>query len=179
MSWSRLRHGPRAALLAVVLIIGLAGCGFEPLHGQNTASSADALEAVRINVIADRVGQQLRNRLLQLMQPRANDTRPAWNLRVELNESISTVLVEESSFGTRGDLKMTAIYRLVPVTGNMAAARNGRSFSVASFNIRDADLEYANLIAERDAREKAVRLLADDIKRQVALWLRQADNAGS
>ncbi len=165
-----------AALLMVAGVSALGGCGFEPLHGRQSASSAAEMATVRIAIIEDRVGQQLRNRLLQRMQPRGGSDNPKWSLSVTLSESIDEVLVEESSFGTRANLRLTASFQLQSTDygDGISASRSGSTRSIASYNILDSEFEYANLIAERDARERALDQLASDITRQVSLWLRDA-----
>ena len=62
MWWSR------ALLLFAVLALGPTGCGFRPMYGvpSGPASSVDAnLAAIRVGPIKDRIGQQLRNALVQ------------------------------------------------------------------------------------------------------------------
>jgi len=169
-------------LLACVVLCGaLAGCGFEPLHGKNSASSAAALESVRVSVIRDRAGQQLRNRLQQLLSPRGSRADAHWQLKVNLQESIQEILIEESALATRAAIRITAQYslsQLGTVGGEKAFSRSGESRSVGSYNILDAEFEYVNVVAERDARERALQLLANEIKRRVSIWLREAADAG-
>ncbi|MCM0018613.1 MAG: hypothetical protein NBV67_01330, partial [Tagaea sp.] len=63
----------------------LAGCGFEPLHRATArGSAADSLAAIRIDPIADRSGQILRNYLLDRLSPRGTPARPDYVLRVRL-----------------------------------------------------------------------------------------------
>lgn len=169
-----------ALAVCAAVVASLSGCGFEPLHGKRSAASAAALETVDVSVIEDREGQLLRNRLQQLLAPRGSAERN-WQLKVKLSESIERILVKESSFATRANIQISASYVMkqrLSGSGAEPFSRSGVSRSVGSYNIRDAEFEYANVIAERDAREKALQLLADDIKRRVSLWLREAAEAG-
>ncbi|MCM0018644.1 MAG: hypothetical protein NBV67_01485, partial [Tagaea sp.] len=79
------RPSRRALSAALAAAFVLAGCGFEPLH-RTTArgSAADSLAAIRIDPIADRSGQILRNYLLDRLSPRGTPARPDYVLRVRL-----------------------------------------------------------------------------------------------
>jgi LPS-assembly lipoprotein len=129
-----------AAVLAFA-VAGLAGCGFRPLYGDVAgAVTAEELAAVDINLIANREGQIVRNRLLTRMQPRGPVLPARYQLDVDLRESRMGLAVQSVS-------------------------------SYASYDTLTA--EYATLSAERDARERALRDLADRIATLVALYLQR------
>ena len=58
----------KVKLLVLALALGLAGCQFEPLHGSRSASgTATGLGHVGVASVDNRVAQQVRNRLLFLL----------------------------------------------------------------------------------------------------------------
>ena len=153
-------------------IMAVAACGFEPLHKQGTASGAAQLSGIEVAPIEDRIGQLLRNELRGYLTPRGTSGLPQWELQVSLEESIAEVLLEETSFATRADLRVTATFRLISLVDEEISSPSASASETGSYNILQASSEYANLVSERDTREKAVRLVARDIVRQVSVWLR-------
>jgi len=176
------------------VLTGLAlwGCGFEPLYGKRNARDVIAEFAyVQVAPIDDRVGQQLRNELLQRLYAGGRAPAVKYRLTATLTESTSSLAVKKSSLATRANLKMTASYSLAwvgplherPARSPLLKKADGdpqltdldegalltRSDAVTvSYNILDS--EFATLMAERDARERAVRSLSEDIRIQLAVY---------
>ena len=65
----RASRGYAFAVAGAALMV-VAGCGFQPIHGERSAASSADLANFDIALIADRTGQMMRNELLQQMQPR-------------------------------------------------------------------------------------------------------------
>lgn len=167
--WSS--RGIVIALLAVVL----AGCGFRPMYAP--AGDRNVLEdfaGIEIGVIEDRVGQQLRNELLDLLTPRGRPSIPRYVLGVELRERITSFAVQRSGLATRSDLQLSARYSLADVaTGKLVLARD--TSVISSYNLLDSD--YATLAAQEFARTRAVKQLAQDIRTRIALYFGRKDAA--
>lgn len=154
-------------LLAVTL---LAACGFQPLYktGGPGPGAGATFETIEVRPIADRVGQELRNHLFDVLTPRGQPVNPAWYLDVTLSESIEHIAVEQTSFSTRANLQLSARYELTSAAENGEEMHEGSVSVVSSYNILDS--EYATLAAKRDARSRAVVNLSNDIRRQLAVW---------
>lgn len=162
--------------LVLVLLFALQACGFQPLYQQGSAnmSAGSQFESILVRPIADRVGQELRNRLYDALTPAGQPADPLWELDVTLTESIQKIAVEQTSFSTRANLRLTATYSLNSLGGDSGSDDNRVTHShsvsaISSYNILDS--EYATLVAERDARSRAVQVLSADIRRQLAIWL--------
>jgi LPS-assembly lipoprotein len=163
MWWSR--------ALAVIVAAGLlAACGFQPLYGGGKRGpAATELASIRIESIADRSGQILRNHLLDRLNPQGRPAHPAYVLRITLTDSSSGVAVRKSEFPTRTSLRVSASYHL-------ARADTGQSvFSASSaieggYNILNS--EFATLAAEQDVRERVLREVALDIEARLAAFFR-------
>lgn len=157
------------AFLAVVL----AGCGFRPMYAP--AGNTNVLKdfaGIEIGVIEDRVGQQLRNELLDLLTPHGRPAIPRYVLNVELRESITSFAVERSGLATRSDLQLNARYSLADVaTGKLVIAQD--SSAISSYNLLDSD--YATLAAQEFARTRAVQQLAQEIRTRIAVYFRRKD----
>jgi len=163
--------------LLFLALFGVAGCGFHPLYGDNSAASSVDLSRVRIAAIQDqydptgnvvstaRSGQQLRNYLLDHVTPRGRAAAAMYELQVTLRESRTTLGIRSDESATRGTLTMTARYSLVRLD-NRAVMMNSATRSDVSYNIlRD---EFATLSAENDARRRATREIGDTISLDVA-----------
>ncbi len=163
MSWSR-------AVIVVALLIALQACGFQPLYQRDQAglSAGNAFEGIRVRPIADRAGQELRNHLYDALTPKGPPVNPAWVLSVTLTESIEKISVEQTSFSTRANLKLNGAYSLMPFGESDDIGHTGSVDVISSYNILDS--EYATLIAERDARSRAVAIMSNDMRRQLAIW---------
>jgi LPS-assembly lipoprotein len=168
MSWCK-------AFAAVTVAAMLAACGFTPIHGGTRGPAVRAeLASVRIDPIEERVGQMLRNHLLDSMNPSGAPARPLYRLIVLLSEGKEELAVQRSEFATRANLRLNATYRLVRVSDG-AQVYIGASNLIASYNILSND--YATLAAEGDARARASRELSDDITQRVAAFFRQQAEA--
>ena len=159
MSWSSL---PRSLIAAVALAGLLTGCGFRPLYQQDSSSASVAqFSQILIAQPEDRVSQQLRNHLLDMLTPRGAPDRPLYLLDYRITESVGSVFVTRSEEITRNNLQLTVSYYLRDYqTGQPVFSMSVTSQS--SYNVTQAD--YANLISEKNARERALRDAAEQIR---------------
>ena len=170
MSWSR-RRVCRAGTgaLAVVGLGSAAGCGFQPLYSQpeaDTTVSTD-LAAVRIEPLRDRVGQRMHNFLRDRLNPQGQPVAPSYRLQVELSETLSELGVRRDETATRANLRMEASFALRTYGGDQPLFA-GRATSTTSYDILDNP--FATTVSEGDARERALRELADDIQTRLAVY---------
>jgi len=158
-------------IVAAGLLLTVQACGFQPLYQQGLAptSAGSQLNTILVNPIADRVGQDLRNHLYDALTPNGQPSTPKWELSVTLIESIQKIAVLQTSFSTRANLNLTASFALSFVGGGEQTNHSGTATAISGYNILDS--EYATLVAERDARSRAVQVLSVDIRRQLAIWL--------
>lgn len=172
MWWSR-----RALVLTLagLVLAGLPGCGFRPLYGTTDGVAlSETLSQVEIGPIKDRLGQQVRNALLDRVSPSGHRGALLYRLDTLVSESISSLAFEKSADATRADLQLYASYSLADVkTG--AVIMNNSSQAIASFNILNS--EFATLMAENGARNRAVQQLAEDIRLKVAVFLKNRHSA--
>ncbi len=170
MSWSR-RAVCRLGLGvgATVALGGLAGCGFQPLHGQadNGSSVTADLSSVRVEPLRDRVGQQMHNFLRDRLNPRGQPVSPSYRLRVQLTEIVSETGVRRDETATRANLRINADFSLFDFGGGEALFA-GSSSSTTSYDILENP--FATTVSEEDARERALREVADDIQTRLSIY---------
>ena len=165
MSWSSVIS---RILIAVTGSAALAGCGFQPLHSQTSGASAAGLAEIRIVPIADRIGQQLHNLLLDKLTPMGPPSAARYVLQVTLSESLQNLAVRKDEVATRANLVMHARFTLVRAHDNSTLLSTS-AISANSYNILSE--EFATLSAENDARARAVRELSDEIRTRIAIYL--------
>jgi len=159
----------RSSFLALGLAAATAGCGFQPLYGQrdNETSVSTDLAAVRVDPLRDRVGQQMHNFLRDRLNPDGQPVAPSYRLRVLLSESRRELGVRRDETATRANLRMTANFSLLDYNGG-GELLSGRSTSTTSYDILDNP--FASTVSEDDARQRALREVADEIQARLALY---------
>ena len=143
----------------------LPGCGYQPLYGANSPA-AQQLPLVQINNIPDRLGQQLRNRLIDRFYSDGRPASPEYTLDVSLVPSVYKLGIALDDSATRAELNLAANYTLRNMQG--AAVFTGSTTAVTNFNILRS--QYATLIGEQDAYDHSVAQVSEDITRRVSLF---------
>lgn len=158
----------KAVLLGMLVV--LSGCSFQPIHAEKSPASVAGLANFDIAIISDRKGQMLRNELLKEMQPQGATVNPRFSLSVTLTETLSNLAIRKDNAATRANLTLSAVFS-VTHRANEETLFFGDVRSVNSFNILTSD--YATLSARADARRRAVKQLALQIKERLSIWLIQ------
>ena len=148
----------------------LNGCGFSPLYKSGGNGDLTTLSTIEIAKIKDRAGQQLRNLLLARFAPRGKAARTDYRLTVTLKEAIAELAIRKDETATRANLVVTANFRLIALRDPSFKSFSGQSISTNSYNILASD--FATLSAENDARKRALRSLAEQIRLRVAAALK-------
>ena len=160
-------------MLVFCFLLCLSGCGFYAVHSERSQASIAVLSTVDIGLIPNRTGQMLRNELLQKMQPRG-PARPArFTLLVSLKEVLQELGIQKDAVATRANLILNAEFTVTD-RKNGRQVYSGRARSVNSYDILTSD--FATLSALGDARRRAVRQLAFDIRERISVWLLQTND---
>lgn len=161
MSWSR-----AAAFCLLLTLPALAGCGFRPLYGSGDGTEVvPEFAQIAIAQPDDRGEQLLRNRLLDILTPKGSPDRPRYLLNYRITESVGSVFVTRREEITRSNLVFSVSATLHDYESG-ATILSTSATSRASFNQTTND--YANLITERDARNRAMRDAAEQIRIRLA-----------
>lgn len=167
MSWSEPR-GRRAVLGLALGGVGLAGCNLRPLHGGSQGAVIDReLASIEVSASQDRIGQQLKNYLLDDLNPRGMAELGRYELMVRTQRSRTSLIVQLNGEVTRYDLILAAFYELRDKAGQKVLYRSAAR-RVASFNLRRAP--FASQISEQNAEDRAARELSTYIRTQLALY---------
>ena len=169
------RSGVQSCIFCVIASIFFlsSGCGFTSIHGPGSPATISNLAKFKINPIPDRIGQMLRNELIQQMRHGADVETPRFYVAVSLVERLNELGIQKDDVATRANLILDATFR-VTEDQNGQSIYIGRSRSVSSYDILTSD--FATLSALRDARRRGVKTLAQNIKSRISVWLIQRQN---
>ncbi|TKT82974.1 LPS assembly lipoprotein LptE [Aquamicrobium sp. LC103] len=172
------RRRVRKALLAgaALGLVALAGCTVRPLYGDVTSATAPggatsaALASVAINPVNDRVGQEVRNQLIFLLNGGAGQSASpvhTVDLRVTSRRT-SAARVQP----TTQDLEPTAAVVTVRAGYTITERATGRRIAAGTRQVVSPyDIprqEFAAVRAERDAENRAARELAELLRLVIA-----------
>lgn len=169
---------PAAALL-VWLATGLAiaslgSCGFQPVYGTGGDGGEPAMEKLHHLVIApipNRAGVRLRAELERLFSPAAEPS--THTVHIDLDSESQVTAIEDDASVRRRNLQLTAEVRLVPADGAITIPEYKTTVR-ANAGAEQLPSDFSTLVSERAAEERAVELLAQRIRQQLALHFAQA-----
>ena len=154
--------------LSIILFFIFTSCGYEPIYSKNISSNKELL-SISVKNIKDRSGQILRNSLLNQLNPEKERVIIKYKLTVEISESRSNLAYRRDMSATRVDLSVTANYLLTEIKGGEIILEQ-ETKSISSFDVVES--VYATLIAEKDAREKNLQVISDDIFTNLVIFFK-------
>jgi len=173
--WSR--RAALGLLAGLGAAAALGGCGFRPLYGTRTPTGSPSgspgidrqLAAVRIEPIANRLGQQLHNRLRDGFNPLGQPASSTHRLYVSLTVRTYGALTRSDLSATRRNVEVTAFYRLVDSAGNLVL----QDSSQTQTGYDEFDDPLNDISADESAQERSTVQLAEMIKLRVAAYFAQ------
>ena len=143
-------------------------CGYEPIYSKNANTNKELL-SISVQNIKNRPGQILRNTLLNQLNPERERVITKYRLIVEISESKTSLAYRRDMSATRTDLKVTANYLLKDIkNGEILLKQEAKS--IASFDVVES--VYATLIAEKDVREKNLKVISNDIYTNLVIFFK-------
>jgi LPS-assembly lipoprotein len=168
------RQQTRRALLCGAVAVSLApltGCGWTPLYADRAAGPADAeLAAIKVAPIPERIGQLLALGLRQWLNPTGAPVPSRYLLRTLLQTTRLDLGILPLGLGTRARFDVVATFTLTDIATG-AALFTASSHASESFDILAN--YYANVVAEEDARERAIEEIRRDIVTQLTVFLQR------
>ena len=163
------------AAAALLLLLSLAGCGFHPLYADNRGAQVEAkLADIRVETILDRPGQIMRNELINLMHDGVEaPVKPLYSLSVSLREVKANLGLQRDASATYARLYLTAKFRLTNIK-TAQVVLEGQSNVNSTYGLPAGG--YVTLSSEDDARERALKDLAEQLTTRIALYLRRGSS---
>jgi LPS-assembly lipoprotein len=157
--------------LALGMVMALSGCGWTPLYADRESGPADEdLRAIKVDPIPERIGQKLAWALRESFNPTGVSTPQRYRLRTLLTTARADLGVQSTGLGSRGKFDATAAFTLIDIKSG-AALMATISHVSESFDI--VANEYASVVAEDDARTRAVEELRRDMVNRLTLFLQR------
>jgi LPS-assembly lipoprotein len=170
--------------LAILFAVGLAffagGCGFHPLYavpGSPKGEMRRLLQSVYVEPAPDRLGYELRNQIIDLIDGSARTTGAAYRLRLTLDEKQEAIGVQSQKVGTltqttitRYNDKLSVEYELSDIKTGAVLAK-GIETGLSSYNVLSSP--YATLVAQQDADKRAADDIADRIRIALTAYFAQ------
>jgi LPS-assembly lipoprotein len=178
MSSPDLTRRGAAGLLALALPLVLGGC-LRPMYGP-TASGAplqDVLASIEIEPVItpplqERVGHYLRSELVFDLDGSGQPRPKRYKLKIAIAESVQSPIVDTvTGRAVSATLSATATYSLATLDGKVVVPP---STAISSASYDRSIQRFATVRAARDADIRVARVLADQIKTQLAAALATA-----
>lgn len=166
---STARHIAAFALLACIGLPALTGCVYQPLYGTNSYApelNGYALSQISVDPVDTRVGQQVRNHLIFLLQGGNPAPEPAYSLRLRVADTTQLYAANRTYGGTTAG---TASVKVSYVLFDMATRKpvsSGSRIGSAAFD--RTGQSFANERAELDAQNRAAQDAAEKIRLALA-----------
>ena len=165
------------AVMAMVAFIS--GCGFEPLYVEKKSSSewyynsefdtsiTDEMAKVKVELIQDRIGQLIRNDLLDKLTPKGQPKESKYYLKITKIEK------DEVDQALRNDITATrkkVIYKVHYMLQNTEHKRLIRGTSVAYVGYDILRDPYSTTFAQKKNEKNAAKIIADDISLRLGAY---------
>jgi len=167
--------------LGLVLAPIVAACGFHPLYAVSDmpgGSMQAVLRTVYVEPVPDRLGFELRNKLIDAIDGQSEAGGAHYHLRMTLTTKSEAIGVQSQT--TTGGITQTAItryndtlkadYELVDAKSNTVVTK-GTETGLSAYNVLSSP--YGTLAVQQDADRRAAEDIADRIRIDLAVWFAQ------
>jgi LPS-assembly lipoprotein len=156
----------RTPVLAIAVLLG--GCGFHPLYGGANGGMSDTLSSIYVEPVPDRLGYELRNTMIDLLDGPGTDVGAAYRLKLSLNETTQGLALQNDPNNnvtiTRYNDTLSVTYELSDRSGKLVT--KGVETGLSSYNVLPSSqvANYGTLAAQQDADRRAAEDIADRIR---------------
>jgi LPS-assembly lipoprotein len=164
----RSRNSGRLILLAAVATVALAACTVQPLYAPTAAGTSvvAAIGDVYIEPVDDRVGQEVRNKLIfDLTGGSGQPASARYRMKLVVTSSESALGVTPIETAPAYAITVAATYEVRSVADDKIVLRSTSRQSASYDRVNQV---YANTRAKLDAENRAAALVADDIRIRLA-----------
>lgn len=166
-------------LAVLVLIAFISGCGFEPLYVEKKSSDdwyynnkfdtniKDEMASVKVELIRDRIGQLIRNDLLDKLTPKGEPKSPKYYLKV------TNIDKQEIDQALRNDITATrkkVIYKVSYVLRGSERQTLITGNSVAYLGYDILKDPYSTTFAQKKNEKNAAKIIANDISLRLGAY---------
>lgn len=147
----------------------LFSCGFTPVYQtNNNAPVVSELNTVDIAIIPDEEGVMVRNYLMDRIYKNGYPSDPQYKLiTAPINEQIIEIAIDQDDNASRAQLRQFTSFTLIRLSDNKPVLQR-QIRATAGYNILDG--QFATFVTKENAREQALRTIADKIVIQLELY---------
>lgn len=173
-------HKFKIYIVCLTLLTTLAGCGFEPLYverksdekwyykGEFDTSISEEMSQIKIAPIADRLGQLIRNDLLDNLTPKGVAKNPKYILEVyQIDKSVTEQAMRDDITATREKVRYIANYRLLDANNHKELVK-GNSIAYLGYDIMANP--YSTTFAQKKIEKNAAKIIANDISLRMGAY---------
>ena len=154
----------------------LQGCGFEPLYGNTGATGtgvSSLASAIYVEPISERIGYELRNDLLDRLDGTSNAGGARYRLKLSYHELEEPGGVPAQHLDHALQLHADRALRSRRARRHRSRSRAATSAAFAAYNVAASPYLYSTVAAQRDAKNRAANDIAERIRIELAVYLRQ------
>ncbi len=163
-------------VVVTVLACVLAGCGFHPLYGDygGSVKVGGSLKSIYVEPIPDRLGYELRNTLIDLLDSSGRASGAAYRLQITLAQKSEGIALQNDATITRYNDTLDVTYELTSTKTGQVVTK-GTESGLSAYNVVTSP--YATFAARQDADTRAAADIAERIRIDLALYFRQGATA--
>jgi len=165
------------AIAVVGAALSLSGCGFHALYADPHGYMKSNLGSIYVEPVPDRLGYELRNQLLDLLDARADAAGAAYRLHLTMSDKSDAIGVQSQPVGavtqtaiTRYNDTLSVTYELVDTKTNETVT-HGIETGLSAYNVLSSP--YATLVSHQAADKNATDDIAERIRIDLAIFFRQ------
>lgn len=159
-------------------IAALAAACFQPLYGERAGPGSgirSALASVDVEQIVApkgtpeaQIAVELRNELLFALTGGGSGVAPTHRLKIRMNVSKSAIIVDINTGRTEAEITgIDAFFTLTELATNKVVI-NSSTFVRVSSDVPGLQQRFARIRAQREAEERAAKVIADQIRSRLA-----------
>lgn len=155
-------------LLYLFAFLAISACGFTPVYQTNSQGTAANLSNIDIAMIPNEEGVIMRNYLIDRMYKNGYPLNAEYKLvTAPIKEQIIEIAIDQDDNASRAQLRQATSFQLVRVSDNQVVLSRAVR-ATTGYNILEG--QFTTFVTRSDAREQALRLLADKVIIQLELY---------
>ncbi len=173
-------HKIKILTVFCLLLTGINACGFEPLYverksgekwyykGEFDTSISEEIAQIKVEPIADRVGQLIRNDLLDNLTPKGVPSNPKYVLEVyDVEKNVTEQAMRDDITATRERVRYTVKYKLFSADNHNELV-SGNSIAYLGYDIMANP--YSTTFAQKKIEKDAAKIIANDISLRMGAY---------
>jgi LPS-assembly lipoprotein len=124
----------------------------------------ETLSSIYVEPVPERIGYELRNTMIDLLDGPGTATGAAYRLKLGLTQSTQGIALQNDATITRYNDTLTVTYQLSDMAGHIVT--KGTETGLSAYNVLPSspNANYGTLVAQQDADKRAAQDIAQRIR---------------